>query len=189
MLMEKSGQFEIVGEAENGRALIKGVASLRPDLVVTDLGMEDLNGIEAIRQLRTKGYAGTIVVFSHHDGSRFVSSAIEAGANAYVHKKHALQHILHAIEAARKGEKWISPHLLQSEPGKTVRPLSETLSQREREVLQLLAEGNGTKEAAAKIGISHKTVEVHRASLYLKLRVNNVSDLTRIAIKEGVVQL
>jgi len=189
VLVERGGRYRVVGEAADGRALVSGVLETRPDVVVTDLAMGALNGIDATRQLRAGGYTGIVVVLSMHDERRHISQALEAGANAYVHKDHAFDQIQEAIEAGLQGRVWLSPQLEHLFDGVGVKTLLEMISMREREVLQLLAEGYGTKEVAAHLKISAKTVEVHRLSLFSKLRVNNVIELTRIAIKEGLVHL
>lgn len=188
VLLERSGGFRVLGEAADGRALVERVLALRPDVVVTDLSMSELNGIEAVRQLRAAGYTGTIVMLTMHDERRFIAQALAAGVNAYVHKEHAFEQMLDAIAAARSGVTWLSPELAPLAAEGTVPTLLDLLSSREREVLQLLAEGHGTKEVAAQLHLSPKTIEVHRLNLYAKLKVNNVIDLTRIAIKEGLIQ-
>jgi DNA-binding NarL/FixJ family response regulator len=189
VLLEKAGGYRIVGEAADGRALLEGALTAKPDVILTDLGMSELNGIEAVRQLRAGGYRGAIVMLSMHDERRYVAQALEVGVNAYVHKDHAFEQVREAIAAARRGETWLSPQLAGLLPGQPVRTLLDMLTTREREVLQLLAEGNGTKEVAAQLHLSPKTIEVHRLNLYAKLKVNNVIELTRIALKEGLVQL
>ena len=189
VLVERGGKYRVVGEAADGRALVAGVLGSHPDVVVTDLAMGGLNGIDATRQLRDGGYRGIVVVLSMHDERRHISKALEAGANAYVHKDHAFDQIQQAIEAGLEGRTWLSPQLEHLFDGEGVKTLLEMISMREREVLQLLAEGYGTKEVAAHLNISAKTVEVHRLSLFAKLKVNNVIELTRIAIKEGLVHL
>ena len=189
VLLEKSGGIRVVGEAADGRALVEDVLLLRPDLVVTDLAMGELNGIDATRQLRAGGYTGVIVMLSMHDERRFIAQALEAGVNAYVHKDHAFEQVLAAIDGAYRGEVWLSPQLAQMADGRQMPTLLDLLTMREREVLQLFAEGYGTKEVAAQLHLSPKTIEVHRLNLFAKLKVNNVIELTRIAIKEGLVHL
>lgn len=189
VLLDRAGGFDVVGEAADGRALVEGALVLKPAVVVTDMSMDALNGIDAIRQLRAANFGGVIVVLSMHDERRFISQALAAGANAYVHKDHAFDQILAAIYAARRGESWLSPQLAGLADGDSVPTLLDLITMREREVLQLFAEGYGTKEVAAQLHISPKTIEVHRLNLFAKLRVNNVIELTRIAIKEGLVHL
>ncbi len=189
VLLDRAGRYRVVGEAADGRALVEGVLSVRPQVVVTDMSMHELNGIEATRQLRSGGFGGVIVMLSMHDERRTISQALEAGVNAYVHKDHAFSQVVDAIEAARRGEVWLSPQLAHLTDGSEVPTLLELLTMREREVLQLFAEGHPTKEVASRLHVSPKTIEIHRLNLFAKLKVNNVVDLTRIAIKEGLVQL
>jgi DNA-binding NarL/FixJ family response regulator len=189
VLFEKSGGLRVVGDAGDGRALVEGVLALRPEVVVTDMSMGELNGIDAVRQLRAAGYQGAIVMLSMHDERRVIAQALEAGVNGYIHKDHAFDQVLEAIAAARRGEVWLSPQLRALAEGGLVPTILDVLTMREREVLQLFAEGYGTKEVAAQLGVSPKTIEVHRLNLFAKLKVNNVIELTRIAIKEGLIQL
>lgn len=188
VLLERTGNFKLLAEAADGRALVERTMALQPEVVVTDLAMSELNGIEAVRQLRAGGYKGAIVMLTMHDERRFIAQALAAGVNAYVHKEHAFEQMLDAIAAARSGRTWLSPELAHLAEGGMVPTLIDLLSTREREVLQLLAEGHGTKEVAAQLHLSPKTIEVHRLNLYAKLKVNNVIDLARIAIKEGLIQ-
>jgi DNA-binding NarL/FixJ family response regulator len=189
VLTDRAAGLRTIGEAADGRALVEGVLALQPDIVITDMAMTELNGVEAIRQLRAAGYAGIIIVLSMHDERRHIAQALEAGANAYVHKDHAFDQILAAIEAARRGEIWLSPQLAWMAQGAQIPTLADLLSMREREVLQLLAEGHGTKEVAFRLHLSPKTVEAHRANLFTKLKAASVVELTRIALKEGLVHL
>ena len=188
VLAERESGFKAIGEAADGRALVEGVLALRPDVVVTDMAMPDLNGIDAVRQLRAAGYAGIIVMFSVHDERRFVSEALAAGVNAYVHKEHAFEQIIDAIRAARRGETWLSPELRGPAPDGSWPPLEVLLTPREREVLQLLGEGHGTKEVAHRLHLSPKTIETHRLNLLSKLKARSVVDLAHLAVREGLIR-
>jgi DNA-binding NarL/FixJ family response regulator len=188
-MMERSGEFRVVGDAGDGRTLVERVTALQPEVVVTDMAMVELNGVEATRQLRALGYRGVIVMLSMHDERRCVAEALAAGVNAYVKKDDAFAEVVAAIKAARAGKIWLSGDIEKHLEGTRLPTLSELLSDREREVLQLFAEGQGTKEIAATLSLSPKTVEIHRLNLFSKLKVNNVVDLTRIALKEGQVYL
>ncbi len=189
VLLERAGGFAVVGDASNGRTLLEEALRVRPDVVLTDMAMPELNGIEATRRLREGGYAGAVVMLSMHDQRRVLADALDAGVNAFVHKDHAFAQVLEAIRAAQRGEVWLSPEFDGFLEGDRVLTLSRLLSGREREVLQLFAEGLGTKEVAGELKVSPKTVEAHRSNLFAKLKVNNVVDLARIALKEGVVQI
>lgn len=189
VLFERQGGIRVVGEAGDGRMLVEEAARLKPAVVVTDINMPGLNGVDAVFQLRAAGYAGVIVVLSMRDERHIVSQSFAAGANAYVHKDHAFQQVLTAIAAARRGEKWISPQLASLVHDGTVELLTDLLTAREREVLQLIAEGSSAKEVADRLKVSPKTIETHRANLYAKLGVSNAVELTRIAVKEGIAQV
>jgi DNA-binding NarL/FixJ family response regulator len=189
LLIEREEGFQLVGDAADGRALVERVLALRPDVVITDIAMPELNGLEAVRQIRSAGYTGTVVVLSMHSERRFVAEALAAGVNAYVLKDYAFTQVLSAIAAARTGKIWLSPQLRNLVQDGEVPSLSTLLSVREREVLQLLAEGHVTKEVAHRLQLSPKTVETHRLSLFSKLKVGGLADLVRIAVKEGLVKL
>jgi two-component system, NarL family, response regulator NreC len=189
LMIERGGELRVVGEAGDGRTLLDRVSELQPDVVVTDMAMTELNGVEAVRQLRAREYGGVIVMLSMHNERRLVAEALDAGVNAYVNKDDAFTKLLQAIAAARAGKVWLSEGLESEIDGERRALLSEVLSSREREVLQLFAEGVGTKQIAEKLSLSPKTIEIHRLNLFAKLKVNNVVDLTRIAIKEGLAQL
>jgi len=187
LLIGRQPGFKVVGDAADGRALVKGVLESRPDVVLTDIAMPELNGLEAAAQLRAGKYTGIIVVLSMRSERRFVSQALAAGVNAYVLKDYAFEQVLTAIAAARSGKTWLSPQLRGLMENGDVPLLTELLTTREREVLQLLAEGHGTKEVAFRLQISPKTIETHRLSLFSKLKAGSVADLVHIAIKEGLI--
>jgi DNA-binding NarL/FixJ family response regulator len=188
VLAEREPGFQAIGEAADGRLLVERVLALRPDVVVTDMAMPELNGVDAVRQLRAAGYTGIIVMFSVHDERRFVSEALAAGVNAYVHKEHAFEQIIDAIRAARRGETWLSPELRGPAEDGSWPPLEVLLSPREREVLQLLGEGHGTKEVAHRLKLSPKTIETHRLNLLSKLKARSVVDLAHLAVREGLIR-
>lgn len=188
-LLQRESDFLLLGEAADGREGVRLVAELKPDVVVIDLSMPELNGIEATRQMRSAGYGGGIVLLSSNDERRKVLEAQEAGADAIVHKDLAFEQLLEAIAAAHRRTRYISPRLSNPETGAPLPTVASLLTPREREVLQLLAEGNNVKEIAFRLDISVKTVETHRMHLMTKLRVDNLSDLTRLAIREGIAKL
>jgi two-component system response regulator NreC len=189
LLIGREAGFRILGEASDGRSLVEGVLATHPDVVITDIAMPELNGLEAVRQLRAAGYSGIVVVLSMHNERRFVAEALTAGVNAYVLKDHAFTQLLSAIAAAKTGKTWLSPQLRGMVEEGEVPTLTTLLSVREREVLQLLAEGHATKEVAFRLQLSPKTVETHRLSLFAKLKVGGLADLVRIAVKEGLIKL
>jgi two-component system, NarL family, response regulator NreC len=189
LMTERSGEFRVVGEAEDGRTLVERVTELQPQVVVTDMAMTELNGVEATRQLRARGYQGVIIMLSMHDDRQRVTEALAAGVNGFVNKDDAFAEIAAAIKAARAGKMWLSAGIQQLVDGQQLHTLRELLSERELEVLQLFAEGKNTKAIADTLGLSPKTIEIHRLNLFAKLKVNNVVDLTRIALKEGLAHL
>jgi DNA-binding NarL/FixJ family response regulator len=189
LLIDRQPGLRVVGDAADGRTLVASVLELKPDIVLTDVSMPELNGLDAIKQLRARGYTGTIMVLSQRDERRFVSEALQSGANAYLLKDHAFDQVLAAIESTREGKTWLSPQLQDIVRDGRVTTLAELLTAREREVLQLLSEGHATKEVAFRLQVSPKTVETHRLSLLAKLKAGGVADLVRIAVKEGLVNL
>ncbi|MFI5335818.1 MAG: response regulator [Opitutales bacterium] len=189
LLLGRTPDLSLVGEAGNGRDLVAGVLRTQPDVVVTDLAMPELNGIDALRQLRARGYGGVVVVLSSHDERRQVAEALAAGASAYVHKDDTFESLLEAIRAARRGERWLSPRVAGTSAGTAAPALASVLTLREREVLQLLAEGHHTKAVADRLAVSGKAIEYHRLNLFAKLKAKSVVDLVRIAVKEGLVEL
>ncbi|PAW65018.1 MAG: hypothetical protein B9S34_11570 [Opitutia bacterium Tous-C1TDCM] len=190
VLIQRESDLEVVGEAADGRAGVAETLRLRPGVVLLDMAMPELNGIEAARQLRAKGFAGGIVMLSMHSERRTVIQARTAGVDAYVLKEYAFEQVRAAIDAAARRETWFSPQLSDPLSGDEELPsIDRLLTPREREVLQMLAEGRGAKEIAFRLGISPRTVEVHRANMMGKLKVDNVVDLTRIAVREGLATL
>lgn len=188
LLVERQPGMRVVGDVGDGRAMVAGVLAARPDVVLADFAMPELNGVEAVRQLRAAGYSGLVVILSQRDERRYVAEALSAGANGYVLKDHAFEEVVAAIAAARQGRIWLSPQLRSMVRDGGVPTLVELLSPREREVLQLLAEGHPTKEVAFRLQLSPKTVETHRLSLFAKLKVGGVADLVRVAVREGLIE-
>ncbi len=190
VLIQREPDLEVVGEAADGRTGVAEILRLAPGVVLLDMAMPELNGIEAARQLRAKGYSGGIVMLSMHSERRTVNQARAAGVDAYVLKEFAFEQVRAAIAAAARRETWFSPQLSDPLNGdEQLTPIDQLLTPREREVLQMLAEGRGAKEIAFRLGISPRTVEVHRANMMGKLKVDNVVDLTRIAVREGLATL
>ena len=189
LLIDRQEGMRTIGDAANGRALVEGALEAKPDVVITDISMPELNGIEAVRQLRARGFSGVIIVLSQRDDRKSVAEALEAGANAYLLKEFAFEQVVSAIKATLEGRRWLSPELADLMEGSRVALLSDLLTARELEVLQMLAEGHGTKEVAFRLHVSPKTIETHRLSLLAKLKAGSVVDLVRIALKEGLIEL
>lgn len=186
-------EFDLVGIVEDGRAMLETAEKLRPDVVVVDVSMPLLNGIEAVRQLKKKHKEIAVVFLTMHVDVTYAAKAFEAGASGYVLKHSAPSELITAISSALKGRTYITPLLagellqfhkqnLQDEGGK-----EDKLTARQREVLQLLAEGRSIKEIAAILDISSRTVEFHKYSLMETLGLKTSADLVRYAVKHGIV--
>lgn len=183
----------VAGEADTGHAAIRVVDELRPDIVIMDIGMPDLNGIDATRAIRAANAEVKIVALSMHSEQQFVAGMLKAGASGYLLKDSAFEELSAAIETVVSGQIYLSPGISSVVVDGLLNPSEEgeveRLSPRVREVLQLLAEGHSTKGIAARLHISSKTVESHRRQLMEKLRVNSVAELTKIAIQQGLTSL
>jgi two-component system response regulator NreC len=186
-LMGQAEGMSVIGEAANGREGIELVLAQKPDVVLMDMGLPLLNGMEATRQLRERGYRRGIVMISMHNERHLVRGTREAGADAYVLKEHAFEQLPRAIAAASRREPYFSPQI--GELDGEMHGVTGSLTPREREVLQMLAEGATAKEIAFALKLSSKTVDVHRANLQRKLNAGTLADLTRIALREGIAQL
>lgn len=188
-------RFEVVGEAADGQQAVELARSLRADLVVMDLAMPGLNGIEATRQIVADRSRRTrVIILSMHSDPEFVAEAFRAGAWGYVLKSSAFEELLTAIQTVAGGQRYISP----SVAGALVSDLTRTgnkpspfrqLTARERQILQLLAEGLSAKEIAYKLKISDKTVHTFRAKIMQKLNLHSIAALTKYAIRQGLVSL
>ena len=194
-LIENEGKFKVVGEADNGREAVRLVERLKPDLLIIDLGMTFLNGIEAIEQIRRENYAVKIIVLTMHSERRFVCGALKAGANGYLLKMCAMEDLLDAIDTVQNGHTFLSPQItdtvvkgfIEEDEPEIKRQSGQALSRREREVLQLFAEGFSTTQIAEALHISRKTVETHKSHIMKKLNITNLVDLVKYAFKEGVI--
>lgn len=188
--------MEIVGEAANGRMAVRLARELSPDLVIMDIGMPELNGIEATRQIRSELPQVKVLAVSMHSDRQYVSGMLTAGASGYVLKDSAFTELADAIAIVSRGGRFLSPDIVGvvvDDYVTRVAPGPESpaakLSDREREVLQLMAEGHRTADIADRLHISRKTVETHRKSLMLKLELHSVADLTKFAVREGITSL
>jgi len=194
-LLAASFEFEIVGEAEDGRAAIKCVESLKPDLVLMDLSMPRMSGLDAIREIKRSFPHIKIVALTVHKSEEYVLATLQAGADGYVLKESTHTELLVALNSVIRGKRYLSPGISETviegylAGKKTHTPQSawDTLTHREREILKLIAEGYKNKAIAEYLCISIKTVETHRASLMKKLDLHNVSALTAYAMERGLV--
>jgi DNA-binding NarL/FixJ family response regulator len=195
-LLEKESDMEVIAEAEEGRAAVKLAAKLSPDIVIMDVSMPDLNGMEAARQITAERPQVKIVALSMHSDSLFVTEMLKSGASGYLLKDCAFEELTQAIRAVAAGKTYLSPAISGVVVNDYVHRLSTgdfsgdgVLSHREREVLQLLAEGKSTKQIAFHLHISVKTVETHRRQIMEKLNIHSVAELTKYAIRKGFTSL
>jgi DNA-binding NarL/FixJ family response regulator len=186
-------EYDLVGTAANGRALVAAARRLRPDIVVLDISMPKLNGIDAARQIRAAVPSAGLVFLTVHADSAYVEEAFRAGALGYVLKQAAAHELFVALHKVLRGRAYVSPmigkHLLPSllKPAKRPAP-GDRLGVRQQEVLQLVAEGRQNKEIAAALAISIKTVEYHKSRIMAQLDIRSAAGLTRYAIKHGIVE-
>jgi two-component system, NarL family, response regulator NreC len=188
-LLESAG-FVVVGEAADGREAVRLVRSENPDIAVMDIGMPQFNGLNAALELTHSHPQVRLVVLTQHDAPQYVAEALRCGVRGYVLKSQAARDLVRAIESVSRGEVYLSPGIASAVAEAHASPEGavDGLSVRERQVLQLIAEGNSTKDIAAHLGISAKTVESHRSKLMRKLDIHDTAGLVRYAIRRGVTQ-
>jgi DNA-binding NarL/FixJ family response regulator len=190
-VLETRPGLTVVGEASNGAEAISLVESLEPDIVVLDLTMPEVDGLDVLNRLRRRSGTLRILVLTMHAQGEYVRRAIDAGADGYVLKESAVQELLTAIDMVRNGHPYYSPRieaeLAQSMESAERSPDAARLTGREREVLRGIARGLSTKEMAARLAISARTVETHRANLMRKLEIRSIARLTQYAIRAGLV--
>jgi DNA-binding NarL/FixJ family response regulator len=196
-LLSAEPDIEVVGEAENGRQAVQLTRQLSPDLVVMDIAMPQLNGLEATRQIVGAGLPAKVLMLSSYADDEYVQQAAEAGASGYLLKQSAADDLIEAVRQIAQGNAFFSPSVLKRllefyrESRLKGRPSSQRsgqLTSREQEVLQLVAEGQLNKQIAAALSISVKTVEKHRQQLMNKLNIHDIAGLTRYAMAQGVVE-
>ena len=188
-------EFDLVGVVEDGRAMIEAAGTLRPDVIVADVSMPHLNGIDALVRLRQGGDHTPVVFLTMHRDVAFARRALEAGASGFVLKHSAPAELLTAIRAALEGQVYLTPQLagevldsMKQGPGKAADPVV-SLTPRQREIVQLVAEGRSAKEIAATLSISTRTVEFHKYQMMETLGLHTNSELIHFAIKHGLVEL
>jgi len=196
MLIAREEDMTVVGQADNGRVAIDKAAELNPDVIIMDIGMPGLNGIDATRQIAQQFPAIKVIALSMHSDRRFVAGMLSAGAAGYMLKDSAFEELAYAVRTVTAGRTYLSPGISHVVAEDYISRLQTTdasvfsvLSPREREVLQLLAEGKTTKQAAMDLGLSAKTVETHRQNIMKKLGIFTVPQLTKYAIREGLTTL
>jgi DNA-binding NarL/FixJ family response regulator len=195
-LLEKEHDLRVVAEADNGRDAIEAIENNSLDLAIMDVAMPGLNGIEATRKILSQKPGLRVIGLSMHTDRRFVSEMLKAGAVGFVSKDSAFEELVQAIRTVLSGKVYLSPvaagvvvddYLRRSGPGETT--AFSALTAREREVLQLMAEGRNTKQIAMDLHVSIKTVETHRRQVMEKLELFSVAELTKYAIREGLTTL
>ena len=194
-MLERHANLEVVGETENGRQTVELTASLKPDVVVMDVGMPILNGIEATKQIVNQWPATAVVILSMYSDETYVMRALQAGARAYLLKDSAAVDLINAIEVVSHGKSFFSPKVSRILAEDYVRVLQQKgavdtydlLTSREREILQLLAEGRTNKEVATELNISLYTVETHRSHILQKLGLHNSAELVLYAVRKGII--
>lgn len=195
-LLEKQPDIQVVGEAEDGRRAKELVAELSPDIVIMDVTMPRLGGIEATRQITGEFPAVKVIALSIHSKRRFVADMLSAGAAGYILKECLFDELVQAIQAVAAGGRYLSLRITDVVVDDYVKRLSsgaesplESLTGREREVLQLVAEGKSTKQIAVELHVSTKTIEANRRQIMEKLDMHSVAELTKYAIREGIIAL
>lgn len=196
MLLNAHGGIEVVGEADSGRKVIAMLQRVVPDVIVMDVSMPELNGIDATARIRKEYPDVRILALSMHMDRRFVEGMLKAGASGYLVKDCAATELVSAIEFVITGDIYLSPKIAGKvvksyleQPSARAMSGTDTLTSREREILQLIAEGNDSKQIAFELCLSPKTVETHRRNIMEKLNIHNVAKLTKFAIKEGITNL
>jgi DNA-binding NarL/FixJ family response regulator len=193
-LLEADGRFQVTGEAQTGREAVQLAATLRPDVILMDIAMPVLNGLEATRQILAANPAARVAVLSAHNDEIYVERADEAGVAGFLEKRMSAEHLTKAVTEIAAGRTFYSAAIMRRRQGDPNKPRSRRgftpvrLTSREAEVLQLVAEGEGNKQVAASLGISVKTVEKHRQHLMDKLNIHETAGLTRYAIAAGIIE-
>ena len=194
-LLESDETIEVIGEAENGKEAIEKVFELKPHILLTDIAMPEMNGMEATRQLKKKLPEIKIIAVSMHSDKQFVKGMLEAGTDAYLLKNCTHQQLLEAVHSVYNGKKYLSEDITELVisgylDGSNVSDDNYTeLSEREKEIFLLLAEGVSTREIGEKLFISVKTVGTHKQNILEKLGLKNNSDIVKYALKKGLIQL
>jgi DNA-binding NarL/FixJ family response regulator len=195
-LLEAEPDFRVVGEVSDGLQVLPEVDRLHPDVLVLDLMMPGLNGLEVLRQMKKRADTTRVVVLSMHANEAYVLEALRNGAAAYVLKGSSGAELVQAVRAVLTGQHYLSPPLSEraiqmyvEDAEDSVEDAYNTLTTREREVLQLAAEGHSNAEIAARLFISRRTVETHRASVFQKLGLQTQTDIVRYALRRGIIRL
>jgi DNA-binding NarL/FixJ family response regulator len=191
-LLESKSGWQVCAEAANGREAVEKARELKPDVAVLDIGMPLLNGVEATRQIRKLSPKTEILILTMHDSDLLVQEVLAAGALGYILKDDADRNLIAAVDSLRRHKPFLSSRVseaaLSAGAPEGERPSRSRLTPRQREILQLLAEGKSNKEVAAALGISVKTAETHRANIMLKLNFHSITELVRYAVRNKIIQ-
>ena len=193
-LMQAMSDITVVGESGDGRAALELLTSLQPNIVLMDIAMPELNGLEATSRIAKEFPETRVIILSMHASEEYVLQALRAGASGYLVKNAAPEELELAIRAVARGETYLSPaisrHVVEELLGRSTASTNpvDALTPRQREILQLIAEGKSTKQIAASLSVSVKTVESHRAQLMERLDIRDVAGLVRFAIRHGVTR-
>lgn len=190
--IESSGRFKVVGEANGGRDAHRLARELKPDIAVIDYSLPEMNGLDLATAIKRDSPNTEIVFFTIHDGDKIIASALKAGVRGYVVKMDPEEHVLAALDALAAGRPYFSPtvsdavlkQFVDTKPIASVGPLT----QREREIVQLIAEGCLNKEIASRLGITVKTVETHRSTAMRKLKIRTTADVVRWAVRNNLIE-
>jgi len=196
-LLKSQPELEVVAEAYDGREAVQRAKELKPDVVLMDIGMPNLNGLEATRQIRKFNPKVKVLILTIHNNEEYIFQSLQAGASGYLLKETAVEDLISAIHSAQKDDSFLSPGISKTVIDAFLRKTSkereptafDTLTPREREILQLIAEGHSNPEIAKLLYISKKTVEAHRSHIMEKLDIHDVVDLVKYAIRKGIVNL
>lgn len=194
-LLESKTGWRVCAEAANGREAVEKANEFRPDVAVLDIGMPLLNGVEATRQIRKMSPETEVLILTMHDSEQMIQGVLDAGARGYILKDDADRNLLAAVDALRKHKPYLSSRVSAAVSSRALRDVVEgerparRLTPREREIVQLLAEGKSNKEIASYLKISVKTAETHRANIMLKLNFHSVTELVRYAVKNKIIQV
>ena len=190
-MIQRQPGWEVCGDVSTGREVVAEAPALNPDIIVMDIGMPELNGLDATRQIKRVLPNTEVLIFTANETEEIVRTVFKAGAKAYLLKSDANQHLIPAIEALCKHRTYFSSKVSElvfaGYLKGDARTEDQSLTVREREMVQLVAEGNTSKDIAQVLGISVKTVETHRAAVMRKLKLNSVADLVRYAIRNGII--
>lgn len=196
-LLEEESDMQVVGEAADGREAVKKSTELKPDVILMDIAMANLNGLEATKQIKKVLPSVKVIMLTMHKNEEYILQSFQAGASGFILKEGAVEELVSAIRSIHQDKSFLSPtisktlidaYLRKMETGKTETPF-DLLTDREREVLQLIAEGYTNREVAKALFISVKTVEAHRAHIMQKLNIHDIAKLVKYAIQKGLVDL